>query len=386
MTFFDQLASTKLYIRNYKSFGNEEQGFDRIRPINLIVGRNNSGKSALLDLVQFSCGNFGFSPNTHNHAGELTVILETPVMEASVAKVFSRGASGGPITPGNHYQFGQQYIGRQIRIGVAGNRSKSFIDLDCAGITAFPLLISSAMADSVESPLSGKSFKRLGSDRDITPEGNGDNVGIAQNGRGFTNVIQRFINQSSLPNDLVERRLLEELNKIFEPDAVFLNIRVRQHQDTSWEVYLEEQHKGAISLSHSGSGLKTVLLVLGFIILMPHIDGKPLSEYVFAFEELENNLHPSLQRRLAKYVCESALKNGFSVFFTTHSSAVIDMLSHSANAQIMHVTNSGNVAKARCVTTYVDNKGVLDDLDVRASDLLQANGIIWVERRSGTGR
>lgn len=29
--------------------------------------------------------------------------------------------------------------------------------------------------------------------------------------------------------------------------------------------------------------------------------------------------------------------------------------------------------------TYVEHKGILDDLDVRASDLLQANGIIWVE-------
>lgn len=33
----------------------------------------------------------------------------------------------------------------------------------------------------------------------------------------------------------------------------------------------------------------------------------------------------------------------------------------------------------RTVTTYVDNRGILDDLDVRASDLLQANGVVWVE-------
>ena len=29
--------------------------------------------------------------------------------------------------------------------------------------------------------------------------------------------------------------------------------------------------------------------------------------------------------------------------------------------------------------TYVDNSGVLDDLDVRASDILLANSVIWVE-------
>src|SRR5262249_53947703 len=29
--------------------------------------------------------------------------------------------------------------------------------------------------------------------------------------------------------------------------------------------------------------------------------------------------------------------------------------------------------------TYVEHRGILDDLDVRASDLLQANAVIWVE-------
>jgi len=80
-----------------------------------------------------------------------------------------------------------------------------------------------------------------------------------------------------------------------------------------------------------------------------------------------------------KYVCEVALENKFIAFFTTHSSAVIDMLSHNENAQIVHVTNHNDVAKARRVTTYVDNRGVIDDLDVRASDLLQANCVVWVE-------
>jgi hypothetical protein len=196
---------------------------------------------------------------------------------------------------------------------------------------------------------------------------------------GFTNVVQRFINQSSLPNELVESKFLEELNKIFAPDATFRNIRVRQHQNSAWEVFLEEQDKGAVALTHSGSGLKTVLLVLGFINLLPHIEGKRLSEYVFAFEELENNLHPSLQRRLVKYICKRALEEKFVVFLTTHSSALIDMLSHNNDAQIVHVTHSGQTAKSRRVRTYVDNRGVLDDLDVRASDLLQANGIVWVE-------
>ncbi len=58
------------------------------------------------------------------------------------------------------------------------------------------------------------------------------------------------------------------------------------------------------------------------------------------------------------------------------------MFSRDKNAQIIHVTHDGNSASTCCAQTYIDNKGILDDLDVKASDLLQANSIIWVEGSS----
>ena len=39
-------------IRNYKCFAGEAQGFESIKPINLIIGKNNSGKSSLLELIE----------------------------------------------------------------------------------------------------------------------------------------------------------------------------------------------------------------------------------------------------------------------------------------------------------------------------------------------
>jgi hypothetical protein len=34
---------------------------------------------------------------------------------------------------------------------------------------------------------------------------------------------------------------------------------------------------------------------------------------------------------------------------------------------------------ARRLVQHVENRGILDDLDVRASDLLQSNGVVWLE-------
>lgn len=47
------MKDISIKISNYKCFGNTPQGFDIIKPVNILIGRNNSGKSSLLDLVNY---------------------------------------------------------------------------------------------------------------------------------------------------------------------------------------------------------------------------------------------------------------------------------------------------------------------------------------------
>jgi len=192
-------------------------------------------------------------------------------------------------------------------------------------------------------------------------------------------IIQNFLNKASLKSSLVEVTLLNELNAIFEPDVTFSDIVCQQLDDDSWEIYLEEKSKGRVALSHSGSGLKTIIIVLVYIYLVPVVAQKKISDFVFAFEELENNLHPALLRRLLSYLYERAQNDRCVFFLTTHSNVEIDLFNKNEDAQIVHVTHDGEKAYCRTVKTYIDNMGVLDDLDVRASDLLQSNVVIWVE-------
>jgi len=51
----------------------------------------------------------------------------------------------------------------------------------------------------------------------------------------------------------------------------------------------------------------------------------------------------------------------------------------SKNAQIIHVTHDGESAKATTISAHFDHLGVISELGAKPSDLLQANGIIWVE-------
>lgn len=372
------LENISLKIKNYKCFGETEYGYDKIMPINLIIGRNNTGKSTLLELVDYVT-----HPKSLNHLGHKgqvpQVILSDFLTKEELSQVFKVNTSGGPIREINHWVFGSRWVGKPITWELQQNKF-DFISIDPPLGIEYSYEFETTLANIKANPFSKFTFKRLLADRDIFPEVDSNRIELIEpNGRGATNAIQRYINQSDRPRELVENDLLKELNDIFEPDGRFTRILVQRLANEQWEIYLEEANKGRIPLSHTGSGLKTILLVLVLINLVPHIEGKPLSDYLFGLEELENNLHPALQRRLLMYLRKKAVEQGCHFFLTTHSNVAIDLFASDNEAQIIHVNHDGKCAYTKRITTYVDNKGILDDLDVRASDLLQANGIVWVE-------
>jgi putative ATP-dependent endonuclease of OLD family len=370
--------------KNYKCF-KEETGFDYIRRVNLIIGRNNAGKSSLLDLIEIVVTKkYEVERSTWRDNQRPQIIFEAVISEKVTSQVFRSNTSGGVIS-GNHGTYGENYVGRILKWTKSGNGNNNAALLDCNDEGINPPLdntgdYAQSLPNRMPIPLEGKTFRRLFAERDILPElAESQNITIGNNGSGLTNAIQSFINSSNLPSDLVETSILDALNSIFAHDAVFTDIVCQLHEDNNWEIYLEEEFKGRIALSQSGSGLKTVMSVLACLILVPHLEGKPLSQYVFGFEELENNIHPALLRRLNDYIYNAAIEHDFLYVLTTHSNVLIDQFSKQSDAQIIHVTHVDSVATCATANTYIENNGILDDLDVRASDLLQANGIIWVE-------
>jgi hypothetical protein len=371
-----------IFAENLKSFGSEKQGFEAIKNINLIAGRNNSGKSSLIDLIEYAVDGSMQFPANHWHSRTASRISTETLFTQDDANFFPAGHSGGQIH-GNHYDFGERLIGSKLLTYIHGRNRAALVSCSADRIT--PRLedlhnYKDRIQESARrNPFQGMQFHRLAAERNIVPEADGTEIKIDNTGVGATNMIQHFINKSHLPSDLVEEVLLGALNTVFSPDASFTDIVCQHHTNGLWEIFLEEHGKGRIALSQSGSGLKTAILVLCYIHLLPIVAKQPLSNFVFAFEELENNLHPALQRRLLSYIADQSVTHEFPIFLTTHSSVAIDMFSKRSDAQIIHVTHNGKSAAAKRITTYVESTGILDDLDLRASDLLQANGIIWVE-------
>ncbi len=405
-----------IYFKGYSCFKKDWAGFDTIKPINVIIGRNNSGKSHLLDLVEALC-----DPELSHHEwqNQCHGVLD----EESLKKIF-------PARPRDTSQNSnadlvlsdvQPLVGEKLIWEVAPSQFESLphgyeLQVSSLRFPAFSSEQSSNIPLAVEEVLKSEthqfsyspkqsgnissgvshmlqdathqfrkdSFCRLLADRDIKTELKNTNMNLGRDGQGATNIIRGFITSDKLPRELIEDDLLDELKLIFGNDGQFLDIGVQEldKEDNTkdyWEVYIREEKKGWIPLSKSGSGLKTVILVLLNLLVIPKIEDKERSQFKFAFEELENNLHPALLRRLFKYLEDYAVKEKAKIFLTTHSSVALDLFGASDHAQIIHMSHDGESARTTTIPTHSGYLKIISELGVRPSDLLQVNGLIWVE-------
>ena len=80
-----------------------------------------------------------------------------------------------------------------------------------------------------------------------------------------------------------------------------------------------------------------------------------------------------------EYLYRFAKENDSHIFITTHSHIAINTFFDKEKTVIYHVNKKENESRLIRVDNHSDRIDVLNDLEVRASDLFQSNGIIWVE-------
>ena len=79
----------KIIFENYKCFKNKIC-IDEIKPINIIIGRNNIGKSSLLDIIEFIN-----DLEKHWKNSETRIFLEKKLEDSEIKRVFHKGSYGG---------------------------------------------------------------------------------------------------------------------------------------------------------------------------------------------------------------------------------------------------------------------------------------------------
>lgn len=342
--------------------------------VSLIIGRNNSGKSSLIDVIEKA-----FNSEMEIEVSDLSFGVKLDIQH--ILKGFRGIQTTGGVIIGNNAQY---YIGRRLFI----ERKKNQF---CTADYQEP-----EMKDAMENPkwdevaksfafdLSQYRVLRINADRDIVPECETDLESVEKNGEGATNIVRKFLNYDKYDESIVEQTILRELNIIMQPDAFFSSIRIQQIDSSGddksmmWEIFLQEDGE-RFALSKCGSGLKTILLILINLYLLPNKSHHSIKKTIFAFEEVENNLHPDLQRRLFQYLYDYARREDTRVILTTHSHVAINSYYGKPGVSLYHITKNDGVSSVKKIDNDEKKLNILDDIGVKASDLFQANGIIWVE-------
>ena len=358
--------------KGYKVFPNNQYAeIENISRVNVIIGKNNCGKTSLLDVIETIYNHeLGIKPDRDVEE----IILDLPFDRDMVDRVFS-GYSG--IGSWNRFKLSEYVDGKLFPVSLSISNRLEISDNSLQGLSSH---INGAN-NLLVARRNQYRFRKITAERDIQPESEGDPI-LYSDGTGASNLIATFLNDSNYNETIIEHNFLAALNSIMQPEAEFESIRVQQvirNGQKLWEVFLQEKGFQRVPLSKSGSGLKTIVLVLLNLLVIPHIEEYHDKKLVYGFEELENNLHPALQRRLFEYIYNFSITNDIILFMTTHSHIAINAFFSKENASIYHVIKENGRAHIKCIETYIDKTEILDDLDVKASDILQSNGIIWVE-------
>lgn len=370
--------------KGYKAFAADTYTeLDNLPRVSVIIGKNNSGKSSVIDVMGMMYDRMYAMREEITSCAE-EIAAEIPITRDMCDRLLSGYTSIQGYTSGTLWIKSKgRSIGYRVEPEDSGGHIVEWND-------RLPLWNSSD-ANRVESDISRERdtyvFRHVATERNIVPEEE-EKIGgtledLSSTGRGASNIIRAFLNDSSYDETIIEDTLLKAVNEIMSPEAVFEGIRVQQVQDgygnVRWEVFLKEEGMSRCPLSRMGSGLKTIILVLLNLLVIPELDEYKNKKMVYGFEELENNLHPAMQRKLFEYIYEFAEMHDVQVFITTHSHVAINAFYDKDDAGIFHVYKQDGRAFVKRIESYLDKTRILDDLDVKASDLLQSNGIIWVE-------
>ena len=374
-------AVFSIKFKNYKCF-TEETTISNIKKVNLLIGRNNCGKTSALEVISFVLSKEFESKSSESNLLRNSVIeYKTKLEDGIYSMVFPKGEYIG-------FYYSDSNSLNNLAKDIKGSEcfypiyNSNYVDTSYEQLKQKnPSVFSQAkwgqLANVIKSSIEKRSVYRVASERDIAKETRAETSepNIKSNGSGITQYIERCLNLDKGDYKLIKNSILDSLNEILKGESHYSDIHVLDNGE-ELEIYLYENDR-RIPLSQMGSGLKTIIFVL---LQLYRSEKDNNTKRLFLFEELENNLHPEIQRRLLNFIYDFVAEKDGLVFITSHSHVAINCFYDKKDTSIFHVYKKENGSSAiDSIENSADKASILNDLGVLASDIFQSNGIIWVE-------
>jgi predicted ATP-dependent endonuclease of OLD family len=339
---------SSLQVQGYKSIS--DSGRIPLGPITLVVGRNNTGKSALIR-APYLIQDTSIWQNEDIRHGEstMTVELEFDELPMQLRAQFKEPLGSGVIRLRNN----------------AGNKITT-ISFDAAGRddkAAAPLvhMFSKEPHNLFVPVLAGR---RPAYYREQISRDNALNVTARDD----------FIVSRVLPlvsSNIKEAKKFRQLCR----DILGTEFNVFAGENSMQQLGTQIDLRQAISLEAMGAGLSGAL---GLILGLSTAEGK-----FFIIEEPEDDLHPKALKDLLDAIIESSKVNQFLI--STHNSTVLTRLGAVAETRIVHVESNGEIpptSSYHLLTDQSERLDVLQDLGYSLADMDLGEGWLIFEESS----
>ncbi|WP_405381966.1 ATP-dependent nuclease [Maribacter sp. LLG6340-A2] len=365
-------------ISNYRSFDDEGVYLDNLKKINIIIGKNNCGKSNVLRFLQTLNSNLkelnkfpNDIQNQHRRNGKQAILRlkikgeDLPINKDKIR--YSHGFDHNGFLKEHHF-FELTLNSQTIEL------PQVFSTLTEQQLVPYQKSYSRAsksqLLDAIKQNFThtiktivSKTFNDLIYIPHLRVIQEGHSLGDSNSSINGSNIISKmFEMQNPVIGDensrekfnLIQRFVRDLINK---PD---LEIEIPH---TKKEIVLTIDDN-RLPLESFGTGIHQLVLLCSTLVIHENS--------IVCIEEPEIHLHPELQRKFIKFLGKT--KNIY--FLTTHSNIFLDSR---YNTSVYHVQNDGVKSTIFNANRTAKTFSILNDLGYQSSDILQSNGVIWVE-------